>query len=88
MHVDFIQQQKTKRIVSGFLKKSYVTTGAHIAFLAKNRKNVEDFYNAGINAGGKDNGKPGLRPDYGLNYFGAFILDPDGNNIEAVTRAT
>lgn len=56
----------------------------HIAFSAKNRKQVDEFYKAAIAAGGKDNGAPGLRPEYHENYYGAFVLDPDGNNIEAV----
>jgi catechol 2,3-dioxygenase-like lactoylglutathione lyase family enzyme len=58
--------------------------GVHVAFLAQSRKIVDEFYAAAIAAGGKDNGKPGLRPHYHENYYGAFVLDPDGNNIEAV----
>lgn len=56
----------------------------HIAFYADSRKQVEDFYNAAIQAGGKDNGEPGVREIYHPDYFGAFVLDPDGHNIEAV----
>jgi len=56
----------------------------HIAFAAKDRDAVKAFYAAAIPAGGKDNGKPGLRPDYGANYYAAFVKDPDGNNVEAV----
>ena len=56
----------------------------HIAFKAKTRKAVEEFYEAALKAGGKDNGAPGLRPHYHDNYYGAFVLDPDGHNIEAV----
>lgn len=56
----------------------------HIAFSAENRSLVDAFYAAAIKAGGKDNGKPGLRPEYHANYYGAFVLDPDGNNIEVV----
>ena len=55
----------------------------HICFQAKNRAEVQSFYDAAIKAGGKDNGKPGLRPEYHANYYGAFVLDPDGHNIEA-----
>ena len=55
----------------------------HIAFQAKNQKAVQSFYKAALNAGGKDNGEPGERP-YHPGYYGAFVLDPDGNNIEAV----
>ena len=56
----------------------------HIAFRADKRKNVDEFYKAALAAGGKDNGKPCLRPEYHENYYGAFVLDPDGHNIEAV----
>jgi catechol 2,3-dioxygenase-like lactoylglutathione lyase family enzyme len=56
----------------------------HIAFVAKDRSTVDAFYRAALAAGGKDNGAPGLRPHYHSNYYGAFILDPDGHNIEAV----
>lgn len=56
----------------------------HVAFKARTRKAVEDFYEAALKAGGKDNGTPGLRPHYHDNYYGAFVLDPDGHNIEAV----
>jgi catechol 2,3-dioxygenase-like lactoylglutathione lyase family enzyme len=56
----------------------------HFAFEAKSREAVRAFYNAAIKAGGSDNGAPGLRPHYHDNYFGAFVLDPDGHNIEAV----
>lgn len=59
----------------------------HLALTAKNRKAVDDFYAAAIKAGGRDNGKPGLRPEYSNNYYGAFILDADGHNIEAVCHA-
>ena len=56
----------------------------HIAFRAENRKKVDEFYKAALASGGKDNGKPGLRPKYHESYYGAFVLDPDGHNIEAV----
>ena len=56
----------------------------HIAFRADNRKLVDEFYKAAIAAGGKDNGKPGIRAQYHPNYYGAFVLDPDGHNVEAV----
>ena len=59
---------------------------AHFAFMAKNRAAVDAFYAAALKAGGKDNGKPGLRPHYHADYYGAFVLDPDGHNIEAVCR--
>lgn len=56
----------------------------HIAFRAENRAQVDAFYEAAIAAGGKDNGAPGLRPIYHKDYYGAFVLDADGHNIEAV----
>lgn len=60
------------------------TVPVHIAFRAKDRATVDAFYRAAIAAGGKDNGAPGLRPHYHPNYYAAFVLDPDGNNVEAV----
>jgi catechol 2,3-dioxygenase-like lactoylglutathione lyase family enzyme len=56
----------------------------HVAFRASNRQEVDAFYRAALAAGGRDNGPPGLRPHYHANYYGAFVLDPDGHNIEAV----
>ncbi|MBO9712026.1 VOC family protein [Sphingomonas sp.] len=58
--------------------------GMHIAFAAGTRAEVDAFYEAAIAAGGRDNGPPGLRPHYHPNYYGAFVLDPDGINVEAV----
>ncbi|GAC1041106.1 VOC family protein [Rhizobium sp. No.120] len=65
-------------------QRDALQTGTHIAFAASNRELVDEFHRAGIIAGGTDNGAPGLRPHYHRNYYGAFILDPDGHNIEAV----
>jgi catechol 2,3-dioxygenase-like lactoylglutathione lyase family enzyme len=59
-------------------------TGVHVAFAADTRALVDAFYAAAIAAGGKDNGPPGVRAQYHPTYYGAFVLDPDGNNIEAV----
>ena len=56
----------------------------HVAFRVTQRKIVDAFYQAALAAGGKDYGAPGLRPHYHPNYYGAFVLDPDGHNIEAV----
>jgi catechol 2,3-dioxygenase-like lactoylglutathione lyase family enzyme len=56
----------------------------HVAFRADSRPQVDAFYKAAIAAGGRDNGAPGLREHYHPNYYGAFVLDPDGHNIEAV----
>ena len=61
-----------------------VTT--HIAFQVSKRAWVDEFYAAAVAVGGRDNGKPGPRPQYSANYYGAFVLDPDGYNIEAVCR--
>lgn len=65
---------------SGTPQKPHV----HVAFRAKTRKQVDEFYAAAMAAGGKDNGKPGIREHYHANYYGAFVIDPDGHNIEAV----
>jgi catechol 2,3-dioxygenase-like lactoylglutathione lyase family enzyme len=58
----------------------------HVAFGAGSVEQVQAFYEAALAAGGTDNGAPGLRPEYSPGYYGAFVLDPDGHNIEAVTR--
>ena len=63
-----------------------VQTGAHVAFATEGRETVDLFHQAALSAGGRDNGQPGLRPHYHENYYGAFVLDPDGHNIEAVCR--
>lgn len=56
----------------------------HLAFTAENHKQVQEFHRAALAAGGKDNGAPGLRPHYHPNYYGAFVIGPDGHNVEAV----
>ncbi len=56
----------------------------HVAFRVQSHALVEAFYSAALAAGGRDNGSPGLRPHYHHNYYAAFVLDPDGHNIEAV----
>ena len=61
-----------------------LTGRVHLAFQAKDRVQVEAFYQAGLAAGGRDNGPPGERSNYHPGYFAAFLIDPDGNNIEAV----
>jgi catechol 2,3-dioxygenase-like lactoylglutathione lyase family enzyme len=58
--------------------------GTHVAFAAETRGQGDAFFSAALAAGGNDNGAPGLRPHYHPNYYGAFVLDPDGNNVEAV----
>lgn len=60
------------------------STGCHLCWSAPDRAAVDAFYAAAMAHGGRDNGKPGLRPEYHASYYGAFVIDPDGNNIEAV----
>ncbi|KJC58091.1 glyoxalase [Bradyrhizobium sp. LTSPM299] len=67
--------------------RSTPQTGAHIAFTASDRTTVDRFYEDAIKAGGRDNGPPGIRLHYHANYYGAFVLDPDGHNIEAVCHS-
>ena len=61
--------------------------GVHIAFTAPDRATVDAFHEAALAAGGEDNGEPGVREIYHPHYYGAFVLDPDGNNVEAVCHA-
>jgi len=68
--------QKTEQLVH--------ITPVHVAFVARSRKDVDAFHAAAIAAGGRDHGTPGPRPEYHPNYYGAFVLDPDGHNVEAV----
>jgi catechol 2,3-dioxygenase-like lactoylglutathione lyase family enzyme len=63
-------------------------SGLHFCFTAPTRKSVSAFHAAALKAGGRDNGKPGLRSDYGANYYAAFVVDPDGYRIEAYCSAT
>lgn len=56
----------------------------HLAFVAANRRQVDDFHRAALAAGGRDNGGPGLRPKYHANYYAAFVIGPDGHNVELV----
>ncbi len=58
----------------------------HVAFAVTARAAVDSFHKAALEAGGRDNGRPGIRENYGPNYYAAFVLDPDGNNIEAVCQ--
>jgi catechol 2,3-dioxygenase-like lactoylglutathione lyase family enzyme len=58
--------------------------GTHVAFRAPDRASVDRFYSQGLDGGGRDNGRPGLRTEYSPTYYAAFLLDPDGNNVEAV----
>lgn len=63
------------------------STPVHIAFRAKDRAQVQAFHAAALAAGGEDHGGPGLRPEYAPDYYAAFVLDPDGHNVEAKTTA-
>lgn len=65
-------------------KESGQLTSFHMAFRAKNREQVRQFYEAALAAGGKCNGAPGLRPQYTETYYAAFIIDPSGHNVEVV----
>jgi len=65
-------------------KSARTSPGAHVAFVATNRARVRAFHEAALAAGGKDNGAPGLRPQYHPNYYSAFVTDPDGHHVEAV----
>ena len=62
--------------------------GVHVAFKAPNRTAVDRFHAQGMKAGGRDNGAPGVRADYSPTYYAAFLIDPDGNNVEAVCLST
>ncbi len=70
-----------------WISASGKATHLHIAFRAESRKQVDEFHAAALAAGGKDNGGPGVREMYHPTYYGAFVLDPDGHNIEAVCHA-
>ncbi|AEG91539.1 VOC family protein [Ramlibacter tataouinensis] len=63
--------------------KADMDSGLHFCFAAPTRKSVDAFYKAAVAAGGRDNGKPGLREDYGPNYYAAYVIDPDGYRLEA-----
>ncbi len=67
-----------------WIAQSDAPTVAHVALRAADRAAVDAFHDAALAAGGRDNGPPGLRPQYHPGYYGAFVLDPDGNNVEAV----
>ncbi|WP_306884924.1 VOC family protein [Amorphus orientalis] len=73
----------------GFKPEFWIATGGpspqmHIALLAEDRAQVDAFYRAALEAGATDNGAPGLRPQYHPDYYGAFVIDPEGHNLEAV----
>ena len=67
-----------------YLMRGFSGPGVHVALRAADRAAVDRFHHNGLEAGGRDHGRPGLRPDYSPTYYAAFLLDPDGNNVEAV----
>jgi len=67
-----------------YLHKGAKAPGFHLAFRAADKSAVDRFHKAGLEAGGRDHGSPGLRADYSPTYYAAFLVDPDGNNVEAV----
>jgi catechol 2,3-dioxygenase-like lactoylglutathione lyase family enzyme len=67
-----------------WIRKGELGASVHVAFGSEERATVDAFHEAAITAGGLDNGQPGLRPEYHSTYYGAYVLNPDGNNIEAV----
>jgi len=75
---------KGEKAAFWFGQDDYVHAPIHIAFVADSRAKVDQFYKAALAAGAKDNGKPGIRDEYHPDYYGAFVIDPDGHNIEAV----
>jgi catechol 2,3-dioxygenase-like lactoylglutathione lyase family enzyme len=83
---EFFAYGADKKAFFWIAPKSLAITGVHVAFAVQDRAAVDRFYSAAVGAGGRDNGKPGLRPNYHPYYYGAFVLDPDGHNIEAVCR--
>jgi catechol 2,3-dioxygenase-like lactoylglutathione lyase family enzyme len=68
--------------------RDHVTSGAHIAFCAIDAESVVRWHEAAVNHGGTDIGAPGVRPEYSGHYFAAYVLDPDGNNVEAVFHSS
>ena len=69
-------------------QQAKVERPAHLSIRAEDREQVDAFYRSALAAGGKDNGKPGIREKYASDYYAAFVLDPDGNNVEAVCHGS
>ena len=67
-----------------WIRQGVPGNAVHVAFAADDRATVDTFHERAMAVGGRDNGRPGLRPEYHSSYYGAYVLDPDGNNIEAV----
>lgn len=80
----FIGLGKDNKADTWFAASDQKSGPVHISWKADTKEEVEAFYKAALQAGGQDNGAPGIRMEYHENYYGAFVLDPDGNNIEAV----
>jgi catechol 2,3-dioxygenase-like lactoylglutathione lyase family enzyme len=76
------------KIDTWFVSAADATTRCHLAWLAPDRVSVDAFYSAAMAAGAIDNGAPGVRAHYHLDYYGAFVIDPEGNNVEAVCHAS
>ena len=76
--------QRASRRCGCICTKGDAGTGAHIAFRAPDHAAIGKFHSEGVKAGGRDHGAPGPRKDYSPTYFAAFLIDPDGNNVEAV----
>lgn len=76
------------RPVFWVIEQRVASTPRHVAFGARSAEAVKAFHRAALQAGGRDNGAPGPRPQYSAGYFGAYVLDPDGNNVEAVFHET
>jgi catechol 2,3-dioxygenase-like lactoylglutathione lyase family enzyme len=83
-HAGFGRNGKPTFWISPRASSSY----SHVALVAESREQVDAFHRAALAAGGRDNGAPGLRPHYQPNYYAAFVLDPDGHNIEAVCHCS
>ncbi len=80
----FIGLGKGEKADTWFTVTDHKSGPVHVSWKADTKEEVDVFYRAALEAGGKDNGAPGTREEYHANYYGAFVLDPDGNNIEAV----
>jgi catechol 2,3-dioxygenase-like lactoylglutathione lyase family enzyme len=76
------------RRVDFFIRQGERAAPLHLAFAAPDRQTVDAFHAAALAAGGADNGAPGLRPRYHADYYGAYVIDPDGHNVEAVCHTT
>lgn len=83
-HVRVIGFGKDGKTNTFFVGEIPVSGPAHIAWKAQSRREVDEFHKLALDAGGRDNGAPGIRFEYHENYYGAFVLDPDGNNVEVV----